>query len=172
MKTSLKNLICVLSNLIASIWTRSICQMQATFPGVEFLRILFKFKKKKEIRRGMSTFYIKRQIRRFHLVVEQWTSKKCTKKHDARAELLFWSLNLLFFVEVVVVVDVVIVASVTFNKGSTASPSERSQQNFAEKHDKLSTWWYYKLPNINGRRLHRAGYGFQIPDSRFRIPFQ
>ena len=120
----------------------------------------------------MSTFYIKRQIRRFHLVVEQWTSKKCTKKHDARAELLFWSLNLLFFVEVVVVVDVVIVASVTFNKGSTASPSERSQQNFAEKHDKLSTWWYYKLPNINGTRLHRAGYGFQIPDIGFRIPFQ
>ena len=30
---------CVLSNSIASIWTRSICQMQATFPGVEFLRI-------------------------------------------------------------------------------------------------------------------------------------
>ena len=34
--------------LIASIWTCSICQMQATFPGVEFLRILFKFKKRKE----------------------------------------------------------------------------------------------------------------------------
>ena len=33
----------VLSNLIASIWTRSICQMQATFPGV-----LFRFKKGKE----------------------------------------------------------------------------------------------------------------------------
>ena len=48
-KTSLKNeLICVLSNLIASIWTRSICQMQATFPGVEFVRTLFKFKKSKE----------------------------------------------------------------------------------------------------------------------------
>ena len=27
----------------------------------------------------------------------QWTSKKCTKKRDKRAELLFWSLNLLFF---------------------------------------------------------------------------
>ena len=43
-----KKLIFVLSNLIASVWTRSICQMQATFPGVEFLRILFKFKKRKE----------------------------------------------------------------------------------------------------------------------------
>ena len=39
---------------------------------------------------------IKRQISRFHVVVVQWTSKKCTKKRDAGAELLFWSLNLLF----------------------------------------------------------------------------
>ena len=54
----------------------------------------------------MSTSSIERQIRRFHVVV-QWTSKKCTKKRDARAELLFWSLNLLFF-EVVVVVVVVV----------------------------------------------------------------
>ena len=45
----------------------------------------------------MSTSSIKRQIRRFYVVVVQWTSKKCTKKRDARAELLFWSLNLLFF---------------------------------------------------------------------------
>ena len=53
----------------------------------------------------MSTSSIKRQIRRFHVVVVRWTSKKCTKKRDARAELLFWSLNLLFFAVVVVVVQ-------------------------------------------------------------------
>ena len=35
-------------HLVASIWTRSICQMQLTSPGVEFLRILFRFKKRKE----------------------------------------------------------------------------------------------------------------------------
>ena len=34
--------------LITSTCTRSICQMQATFPGIEFLRILFRFKKRKE----------------------------------------------------------------------------------------------------------------------------
>ena len=45
----------------------------------------------------MSTSSINRQIRRFHVVVVQWTSKKCNKKRDARAELCFWSLNLLFF---------------------------------------------------------------------------
>ena len=54
-------------------------------------------KRGRKIRRRMSTSSIKRQIRRFHVVVVQWTSKKCTKKRDARAELLFWSLNLLFF---------------------------------------------------------------------------
>ena len=37
--------ICVLSNLIASVWVRSICQMQATFPGVEFLRIFIQGQK-------------------------------------------------------------------------------------------------------------------------------
>ena len=98
-KMPIKRWICVLSNLIASIWTCSICQIQATFPGVKFLRILFRFKKIKEndIRHCMSTSSINRQIRRFHIVVMQWTSKKCTKKRDARAQLLFWSLNLLFF---------------------------------------------------------------------------
>ena len=40
----------------------------------------------------MFMFSIKQSIRRFHVVVVQWTSKKCTKKRDARAELLFWSL--------------------------------------------------------------------------------
>ena len=43
-----KKRICVLSILIASLWTRSICQMQATFPEAEFLKILFRIKKRKE----------------------------------------------------------------------------------------------------------------------------
>ena len=43
-----KKWICVLWNLIASVWTRSVCQIQAIFPGVRFLRIIFKFKKRKE----------------------------------------------------------------------------------------------------------------------------
>ena len=41
----------------------------------------------------MSTSSIKRRIGRFHVVVVQWTSKKCTKKHDARAEVLFHCLK-------------------------------------------------------------------------------
>ena len=42
------------SNLIVSIWIRSICQMQATFPGVEFSRILFRLKKIK----GNLSYYV------------------------------------------------------------------------------------------------------------------
>ena len=37
----------------------------------------------------MSTSFIKRQIRRFQVVVVQWTSKKCAKKRDGPAELFF-----------------------------------------------------------------------------------
>ena len=54
-KTSVKKWICILSNLIASIWSCSICQMPAMFPGVEFLRILIWFKKRKEFCSDMST---------------------------------------------------------------------------------------------------------------------
>ena len=61
--------------------------MQATFPGVEFLRVLLRFKKRKE---NLSSYVhrssIKRQVGRFNVVVVQWTSKKCTKRRDARAE--------------------------------------------------------------------------------------
>ena len=71
--------------------------MQVTFPGVELLRILLKFKKRKENSSLKSTSSIKRQIRKFRVVVVQWMSKRCTKKHDVHAQLLFWSLNLLFF---------------------------------------------------------------------------
>ena len=45
--------------------------------------------KENDICRCMSTSCINRQIRKFHIVVVQWTSKKCTKKCDAHAELLF-----------------------------------------------------------------------------------
>ena len=80
--------------------------MQAPFPEVEFLRILFRFKKRKEIRRRMSTSYIKRQIRKFQVGV-----KEMYEKAWSRAELLFGSLNLLFFFFFEAVVVVVVVAA-------------------------------------------------------------
>ena len=42
-------------------------------------------------------FPSKLKIWSFHAVLVQPKAKKCTKKRDARAELLFCSLNLLFF---------------------------------------------------------------------------
>ena len=47
--------------------------------------------RERKICRRLSTPSIKRRIGRFHVVVLQWTLKKCTKKRDTRAELLFWS---------------------------------------------------------------------------------
>ena len=52
--------------------------MQATFPRVEFLSILFRY----QIRRRMSKSSIKRQIRTFHVVVVQWTLKGTLSKDD------------------------------------------------------------------------------------------
>ena len=87
----------------------SCCLVLTSSTKREFLWILFRFKKRKE----NSSSYVhvvhkmSNWIRSFDVVVEQWTSKKWTKKSDARAELLFWSLNLLFL-EIVVVVVVVV----------------------------------------------------------------
>ena len=41
--------------------------------------------------RRMSTSSTKRRTGRFHVVVMQYTSKKCTKKRDTRVDLLFYS---------------------------------------------------------------------------------
>jgi len=42
------------------------------------------------------TFFRQRRSWSFHVVVLQMTAKKCTKNYNARAHLLFCSLNLLF----------------------------------------------------------------------------
>ena len=47
----------------------------------------------------------------FHVVVLQRTAKKCTKSYNARAQLLFRSLNLLFGDVLVAVVVVVCLSS-------------------------------------------------------------
>ena len=53
------------------------------------LRIYSSSKRGRKIRRRMSMSSIKLQIRRFHVVVVQWTSKKCTEKRDARQSCCF-----------------------------------------------------------------------------------
>ena len=87
--------ICVLSNLLRVYLDRLNMSNASDFSLSWILKDFIQFQKEEGSR--MSTSSIKRQIRRFYVVVVQWTSKKCTKKGDARAGLLFWSLNLLFF---------------------------------------------------------------------------
>ena len=43
-----------------------------------------------KFRRCLFTYSIRREIRHFHVVVVQKRAKKCTKKCDARAKLLFF----------------------------------------------------------------------------------
>ena len=45
----------------------------------------------------MFTYSIKREIRHFHVVVVQKRAKKCTRKRDAHAKMLFCLKSLLFF---------------------------------------------------------------------------
>ena len=52
--------------------------------------------REKEIRHHLFTSSIKLAIRHFHIVVAR-TVKKCTKKRDARANLLVCVINLLLF---------------------------------------------------------------------------
>ena len=78
----------------------------------------------------MSTSSIKRQIRRFHVVVVQRTSKKCSKKSDARAE-LFWSLNLLFF-EVV----------------NAVTGQQWISQTMADEHCEVTSYWWKTCPTV------------------------
>ena len=69
-------------------------------PIVEFLRTKSKFRKREEISSSLQSCIssVKCKIRHFHdEVVHAVTAKKYTKKRNARAKLLFWSLNLLLF---------------------------------------------------------------------------
>ena len=53
--------------------------------------------RERKIRRGLFASSIKRESRHFHAVVVQPMAKKCTKKRDSRAKLLFCLINLLLF---------------------------------------------------------------------------
>ena len=65
--------------------------------GVEFLRTVSRLETSKEYSTSFVHVLHKICIRKFHVVVVQWTLTKCTKKRDSRAEMLFGSQNQLFF---------------------------------------------------------------------------
>ena len=87
-----------LCSICCSVIGQLVFQMSRVTPGVEFSNALSRFRKRKK--KSSS----KHRVRRFHVVQVQWTSKKCTKKRDTRAKLLFGSQNHLFFDVVVIIV--------------------------------------------------------------------
>ena len=60
----------------------------------------------RKIRRRLFASSIKRAVRHFDVVVVQWRQRNVQKKRDARANLLFFLINLLLF-DVLVTVAVV-----------------------------------------------------------------
>jgi len=78
-----KKWICVLSNVFLDPLNMSNAgDFSWSWIFKDFIQVQ---KEEGKICRRMSTSSIKRQTRRFHVVVVRWTSKKCTKKRDARA---------------------------------------------------------------------------------------
>ena len=77
------------------------------FSGVDFLGTAFKFRRtKRNSSRRLFASSIKRAVRHFDVVVVQWRQRNVQKKRDARANLLFFLINLLLF-DVLVTVAVV-----------------------------------------------------------------
>ena len=89
--TMLKNSRFLFSNVVAIIPTCYKCQMEVKYPGVEFVETAPKFRKRKRNSPSCVYFFIKRPSSR------AVTAKKCNKKYNARAELLFFLLSLLLF---------------------------------------------------------------------------
>ena len=77
------------SIFIAVIPTLLLCQLQANSPGAE----IPSSETGREFRRSSFTSSIKREIKRFYVVVVQWWQKECTKKCATLAKLLFCMLS-------------------------------------------------------------------------------
>ena len=101
-KTSHEKWIHIFSVSIVIIPTRLLCQMQASSSGAEFLSTISKFIARKKI---LSLLV--------YVVHETWkcgsravTTKKCTKKRDERAKLLFWI--------IIIIIIIIKIITITF----------------------------------------------------------
>ena len=105
----------------------------------------------------MFTFSIKRRIiRRFHFIVEQWTSKKCTKKLDAREATVVFMLKPIVFDVVVVVVKIFTFQILIFFFWTNLRGCYKYYKKKTSKlHKSLSkvkcaqSSWSLKLPSLN-----------------------
>ena len=93
--------------------SRSIRQMLPIFSGVEFLKTASKIRKRKSKQLSCVHFFMFSTKGKFAWAFSRRRSravtvKKCTKRRDARAELLFCVVNLLLFFAVLFDVAVVV----------------------------------------------------------------
>ena len=73
----------------------SVCLSVPELSSAEYIKIALNSKQKFEKFVVRFTFSTKHKIWSFLVVVLQWTAKKCTKMNNARADPLYFSLNLL-----------------------------------------------------------------------------
>ena len=98
-KTSLHKWICVLSVFFAITPTHVLCQRLANPPGVEFLRTIFKFRKRIKVCRRLFTSSLKSKIRQFHFVVLQKRPRNLQKSemHVQSCCFAYWTCCCLTF---------------------------------------------------------------------------
>lgn len=92
LKTSLKKWTNISSIFIGSIWTRYIGRMLAISPGVEFLRSLPSFKKRKK----HSSSYVRVLHRRFRVVVVQSCNRMYGRQWNVLKSVFTLSLSSLY----------------------------------------------------------------------------
>ena len=79
-KLELEKWIHIFSVSIVIIPTRLLCQMQANSSGAVFLSTISKFTKRRKFCHCLLTFFTKREIRHFHVVVVQWQQRNVQKR--------------------------------------------------------------------------------------------
>ena len=85
------------ANFIVLVPSRSIRQMLVNFSGVQFLRTVSKFRKRKRKSLSCVHFTIKSEIRQFHVVVVQQRQRNVQKRVMRVQSCCFANLSLLFF---------------------------------------------------------------------------
>ena len=96
-KTSHEKWSHIFSVSIMIIPTRLLCQMQTNSSGAKFLSTISKLIKRKKIMSLMFTFFTKREIRHFHVVVVQWRLRNVQKSVMHVQNCCFSNLSLLLF---------------------------------------------------------------------------
>ena len=142
------------------------------FSGGEFLETAPKFTKRKKNLSSVSVLHetCHQEISRPSRAV---TAKKCTKKCNARAELLFWLQNLLLF-DVLVAVAVALLNSLL---GSLSNDDGSGNENVAWKYnmsfvllrDYFNSLNFYRNGELSRNRISRSGVQVKKEYAKFTV---